>query len=509
MGIAKKIIVKRTFKDYISNLDNQNSKIKFEINIIKNHLQKYSNSNYNEASWLIRSKKSVDKSISFKNYMEFGENIVELIKLFTIFKLNENKSDFSFIKELKSSFLILKNNNIEIFNLNTKTFGLNYINYLQESTYTSSVKHKTFNTFQQLLFYMNGHPYLGNLDGIEQIINPFKKVINNGYKVIDTEILVFLDNYFLQKDAPIQITTIYWILRLFATRPDETINFPLNCATKLNNDIAIMRTYIGKKTHKEKEDEKGKYHDFIYLDLNNQYMRNLFDLVKKQEIIAQELQPYVSKLNYLFTYTPVLINGGKAKPRVLSTATLEKFFRDLQRNNNIPENKRARPRDFKKTGITQRAEFGFNHFDLKEIANHKSFDSIDSYSSCSDGFLLKKQTDILSLEKKMGDKYMFKGKIVNGMNSDLEIRIMNNPRAHKLPDMGYCPDVNHCGNHFECLGCNNLIPDKDLENYYFEQACFYLEKTKNQEVIGDKINARDNLHRATLFNQLWQKVKKV
>ena len=100
MGIAKKIIVKRTFKDYISNLDNQNSKIKFEINIIKNHLQKYSNSNYNEASWLIRSKKSVDKSISFKNYMEFGENIVELIKLFTIFKLNENKSDFSFIKEL-------------------------------------------------------------------------------------------------------------------------------------------------------------------------------------------------------------------------------------------------------------------------------------------------------------------------------------------------------------------------------------------------------------------------
>ena len=104
---------------------------------------------------------------------------------------------------------------------------------------------------------------------------------------------------------------------------------------------------------------------------------------------------------------------------------------------------------------------------------------------------------------------MFKGKIVNGMNSDLEIRIMNNPRAHKLPDMGYCPDVNHCGNHFECLGCNNLIPDKDLENYYFEQACFYLEKTKNQEVTGDKINARDNLHRATLFNQLWQKVKKV
>ena len=79
MGIAKKIIVKRTFKDYISNLDNQNSKIKFEINIIKNHLQKYSNSNYNEASWLIRSKKSVDKSIGIFIGIEYYQSSVVVL----------------------------------------------------------------------------------------------------------------------------------------------------------------------------------------------------------------------------------------------------------------------------------------------------------------------------------------------------------------------------------------------------------------------------------------------
>ena len=92
-------------------------------------------------------------------------------------------------------------------------------------------------------------------------------------------------------------------------------------------------------------------------------------------------------------------------------------------------------------------------------------------------------------------------------SDELEKRILSDPRAHKLPDMGYCPDVAHCGNHFECLGCKDLIPDKELEDYYYEQASVYLEKTRNQELIGEKINARDNLFRATLFNQLYQRVR--
>lgn len=508
MGALKKNIVKRIFKDYLPD-SNYKNKIELELKVkeLKSNLKEYSDSNYNDNSWIIKTAKAKDEPVSFKNYEQFGEYAIEIIKLFLIFKLNEGKIDLRFIKELKHSFNLLKINNINLSNINTKIFSLNYINILQESNISPNSKQRTFNTFQQLLYYMNGHPYLEKLDYIEQIKNPFICSSSKSYKVITNITLTFLDNFFSEEKTPLHFKVAYWILRLFATRPEETLNFPIECVTKLNNELAIMRTYIGKKTHSIKEDKNGKYHDFQYLDLNNKQMKNLFLLIEEQQLIAQRLQPFIEKKKYLFTYTPIIANGGQLKPQVLSSIALERYLRDVQKKYKISDELRARPRDFKKTGITQRAEFGFNHFELKTVANHKSFSSLDSYSSCSKEFIINKQTELLSLEEKMADSYVFKGKIVNGMNNELEKRILSNPRAHKLPDMGYCPDVAHCGNHFECLGCKDLIPDKELEDYYYEQASVYLEKTRNQELIGEKINARDNLFRATLFNQLYQRVR--
>ena len=69
--------------------------------------------------------------ISFKNFEEFGESIIEIIKLFVIIKLNESKTDLTFIKELKHSLTLLSINNIDLYSLNSKIFSLNYINILQ------------------------------------------------------------------------------------------------------------------------------------------------------------------------------------------------------------------------------------------------------------------------------------------------------------------------------------------------------------------------------------------
>ncbi|MCL4432039.1 MAG: hypothetical protein M1300_06945 [Epsilonproteobacteria bacterium] len=80
-------------------------------------------------------------------------------------------------------------------------------------------------------------------------------------------------------------------------------------------------------------------------------------------------------------------------------------------------------------------------------------------------------------------------------------------RAHKIGDLGYCPDVANCGNHLECLDCNDLIPDADLESYYLEQADRYLKIAEKQFSIGETINAKDSLHRASLFASLYNKVQ--
>ena len=164
MGALKQNIVKFVFKDYFKNKDSLITQYNIKINEIKNDLHQYSDSNFNDNSWIIKTNKSKDKSVSFKNFEEFGESIIEIIKLFVIIKLNESKTDLTFIKELKHSLTLLSINNIDLYSLNSKIFSLNYINILQESHISQNSKNKTFNSFQQMLYYMNGHKSLGNLD---------------------------------------------------------------------------------------------------------------------------------------------------------------------------------------------------------------------------------------------------------------------------------------------------------------------------------------------------------
>ena len=88
----------------------------------------------------------------------------------------------------------------------------------------------------------------------------------------------------------------------------------------------------------------------------------------------------------------------------------------------------------------------------------------------------------------------------------LEKKIMNNLRAHKISNLGYCPNVSNCGKRFECLDCKYLLPDIDLKDYYISQADKYLEIANQQNNLGDITNARDSFHRASLFAQLFNKL---
>ncbi len=506
MNHAIKTISRRTL---VQMSNENNCDVKQVINELKKTLALYSNSQYIHLSWKIKTEKSNDKSVSFSNYMEYGMDIVELIKLFTLIRLQENYSDFSMLKELKSGLDYLQENSMQLHNLSKEIFTLQYTDYLSKRYKNESTKSRHFNTFKKFLYYMQGHPNIPNLLGIELVESPFsnKNGTDSRYKVIEPDVLNFLDNHFKLRSTHLVHRTAYWILRLYATRPDETLNYPLNCVEKLNDDIAIIRAYVGKESTKIFKKNGEKFHTLLFLDLKDSSMKYLYELIKEQQVEANKLQHALDKKGYLFTYRPYLFHGGCKRTSVFSTQALENYMRKIQRENNIPESKRARPRDFKKTGITQRAEWGFNSFDLKKMANHNGFESLDAYSSPSPKFISNKQRETLKFEGKLSERFMFRGKIINGIDDVVEKKIMQNPRAHKLPDMGYCPDVNHCGNHFECLGCKDLIPDKELEDYYYEQGMVHLEKTKNQERIGDKINAKDSLHRATLFHNLWQKVR--
>lgn len=121
-------------------------------------------------------------------------------------------------------------------------------------------------------------------------------------------------------------------------------------------------------------------------------------------------------------------------------------------------------------------------------------------------FTKNQQKEILKSEGRLSSGYVFNGKIINKINTHLEKKIMSNLRAHKISNLGYCPNVAHCGNHFECLDCEYLLPDYDLKDYYISQADRYLEIAEKQNNLNDTTNARDSFHRASLFAQLFNKV---
>jgi hypothetical protein len=212
------------------------------------------------------------------------------------------------------------------------------------------------------------------------------------------------------------------------------------------------------------------------------------------------LQQNAIKKNFLFTYK------SSKNIKYFDTQKIQKLLQKANNELQIPDDKRARPRDFKKTAVTLRANDGWTSDQLKIFSNHSTYDSLDSYSRPSDIFMTNKQNEILQSEQKISKPYIFNGKIINNINSALEEKILSNLRAHKIPNLGFCPNISHCGNHFECINCEYLLPDVDLKSYYLEQADRYLEIAEKQHELNDSTNARDSFHRASLFAELFNKV---
>lgn len=229
----------------------------------------------------------------------------------------------------------------------------------------------------------------------------------------------------------------------------------------------------------------------------------LFELINKQQKVSKNLQDKTDKKDFLLTHSHPINHVT----HVVSSDRLAKYLKKVQTELAIPESKHAVPRDFKKTAITMRAEDGWTTPQLKHIANHRTFDSIDAYSAPSEEFMINEQRNILLSQNKLSDRYVSKGKIINGIDDKFEKRLLENPRAHKISNLGFCSDVSGCGNHFECLDCDDLIPDKDLEEYYLDQTDRYLNVTKKQIEMEEMTNARDSHHRASLFASLYNKVQ--
>ncbi len=470
-------------------------------------LQKFSTSSFESDSWVLdrRSNKSHPDTIAFKQFDSQGVNGKYLAKLFAIVGLNRGVGK-NMSKNLQIYYQFLSEHRLNLHQVRKDTFA-SYIMWLDNKIgrrsnklISDAYKHKLLSAALKFHIMMNGHSFMAHIDGAEAIENPYdRKSKDSKYKVIDQYVLDKLDAYFKTDTAPLHMCVAYWIMRLYATRPEDTMNYPLDCVKQLTDDMATIKHAIVKNSTNKGEIE----YKMGFLNLQEPMQKMLFRLIENQQNISHHNQIEVKKQGFLLTYR----HATNKSIQIVSTYMFADYLKNIQRSLKIEESCRAIPRDFKKTGITMRMEAGWTTPQLKQIANHRTYDSIDAYSAPSESFMISEQKRLLEAKGDMKSRFFVKGKIVNGIGGKYEEHLLANPRAHKIADLGYCPDVASCGNHLECLDCDDLIPDSDLEGYYLEQVDRYLTIAEKQVEIGEETNARDSHHRAALFASLHNKVQ--
>lgn len=486
------IYVKTDFYKELSYFESENAA---ELGLIK-RLGGYTKDSFLKSVWHLdlNTNKIEPVRISFRSLHKYGRIKLKLSKIYAILLLERGKTSISGLpSQLNVFFEFLEEKSINLLQCSSSTFIIFQL-WLDEQTerFKESTKKQLYNTVKNFFSLLYGHSKVSKIDGVSALENPYKDLDSERHKEIALDVLEKYDEYFSKEEIKLFDRTIYWILRLYGVRPSDLTNYPLDCVKRLSKDIATIRHAIVKSSSNEIN------YKIEFLNLNEARQKMLYKNIKQLQIKSEQLQNDADKKGFLFIYKFGTI-------RYANTQKIQQIFQNVNELLKIPIDLRATPKDFKKTAITLRAKSGWTSEQLKVFANHNSYDSLDSYSRPSDIFLKNQQKRILESEDRVGGN-IFKGKIVHNIDINMEKKIMSNLRAHKISNLGYCPNVAHCGKHFECLDCEYLLPDNSLKNYYLSQADRYLEIAEKQNSVNDVTNARDSFHRASLFAQLFNKV---
>ncbi|MHB8099966.1 MAG: hypothetical protein ACYDD5_10320, partial [Sulfuricurvum sp.] len=314
-------------------------------------LAKFSSSSFKSDSWVLdnRSNKAHPDTISFMSLGKIGNRGKHLAKLFLIATLNRGGGHNKQVLML-GYYQFLSDNQLNLHQVKKDTLA-HYMTWLDAkidersgNPISEKYKHDLFKTAIQFHTVMNGHSFMAEINGVQAIENPYdRKSKGSKYKVIEQGVLDKLDIHFKSDEVPIHTRVTYWIMRLFATRPEDTLNYPLDCVKKLTDDMATIKHAVVKNSSNKGEIE----YKLEFLNLQEPMQKMLFELIETQQLISQSLQISARTKGFLFTYQ----HATDKTTCILSTQSYRRYINTVQAVLKIPELKRAVPRDFKKTGI--------------------------------------------------------------------------------------------------------------------------------------------------------------
>lgn len=315
-------------------------------------------------------------------------------------------------------------------------------------------------------------------------ISPYCRQKRFDEKYIPESVALQLDAIFKRDEIDLPLRCAYWLLRLIPSRIGEIVGMRIDCLKRFNgNYVLFIPTWK----------QNGGWHEPIMRSIHLEdtgIAGYLIDLVKRQQEAARQLQEYVpdSKKGALFTYRQRYVYDGKAPYYtklcfIATSATVRAKFQDICVKYRVTDDDgnvyKVTTHQFQHNGITDRLASGFTTAQIAEMTRHHGDAMIYNAYAHLDLMpetIIKKQEFVSEETGSRENRYiLFGGRILN-MEEQLEKRLLNNLRAHRVRG-GICSDITGCkSDMWNCLECASFVPDADQAAYYEEQATLWREK---------------------------------
>jgi site-specific recombinase XerD len=343
--------------------------------------------------------------------------------------------------------------------------------------------------------------------------NPYPSHEKKDEKYIPEYVAGQLDRAFYDEALPLELRTLYWVLRLIPSRIHEVLSMKEDCLKPyLGNHVLFIPTWKQNGGHKEPIPRS------IHI-INEGMGAYLIELLSAQQMAASELRDQLpeQQRGALFAYQRQIVrkNGRIDQTKscgVLSWNVVSHRLRDICERFDIRDESGSRyiftSHQLRHNGITDRLAAGFTIEQVAEMTGHHGSAMLwNSYAHLEQqDAMLNRQREII--QEPAGNPYvLFGGRILN-MNDSMEKRLLRNLRAHRVRG-GICCDVTNCkSDMWSCLDCAGFVPDAEQLAFYEEQLAAWESKAlrfaafplirqaaqKNTElfrIIIEKINAGD------------------
>ncbi len=424
----------------------------------------------------------------------------EVLKYFTLTMLSDNSYDADTVCKATRDV----NKFFRYIEVQYPSLLLGQVNRAIISEYVSYIEKKYSLEYRIKLYYNLGYFFTVMRDfyGMPEMNpmlpqNPFPRLRSNigrNNKMIPAYVSAQMDVAFKNPEIPLAVRVAYWVMRSFPSRVSEITGMPIDCILP-----AMRPSFYTLRIPTWKQNGGYLQSESRLMEIKDEgHGAFLLDLIKQQQTFAldNQVDAFDKDKNLLLLYKVQYMTGPdsfyrnkvvklmeRKRPVLLNQALVLKSFNKVCNDFNITD-EGGKPYLFKShqlrhTGITDRIYEGFRLEDVRDMTNHKNYAMlVKSYIHINRDALRKRQEEMFK-QKGLNsmEKVLFKGIIFTSKGQ--EERLLDNPKASRIGNIGVCSDATNCTNGpTECLMCSYFIPDAEQLDYFEMQVNEWQQKSK-------------------------------